>query len=229
MSLTRADLESGHLQKLLQAPELGLRILNEVELQDSIREILKQQTPRSDVWIFAYGSLIWNPIVRYTEHRIGTVDGWHRQFCLWTPLGRGTPENPGLILGLEAGDCCQGIAYRIAAADVPSEMLLLWKREMVVGSYVPRWVKVIDGEEEIEAIAFTINHKHSMYAGNLPNEVIINHLATAVGPLGSCADYFTRTVEALKSFGIEDEALFHLHDHLCVQRQLLAKTFSSVQ
>lgn len=139
---------------------LGLYVLSEVQLQMSIRETLRRQEPNSDVWLFAYGSLIWNPIFRFIEHRVGTVYGWHRHFCLWTPLGRGTPDNPGLVLGLDRGGSCRGVVYRIAATDVLPELLLLWRREMVVGSYIPRWVKVFDGTQGFEVIAFVVNRKY---------------------------------------------------------------------
>ena len=198
MSLTRAELESSFLQKMVsQFPELGLRILSETQLQESIRQTLHRQAPDFDVWLFAYGSLIWNPIFRFIERRVGTVYGLHRRFCLWAPLGRGTPNNPGLILGLDRGGSCRGIAYRIAAADVSSELLLVWRREMVVGSYIPRWIKVFDGTQAIEAIAFVVNRNYPHYVGNLSLETTVNSIATASGQLGSCADYLIQTVNGL--------------------------------
>jgi cation transport protein ChaC len=118
MSLTRSDLESRRLQQIILQSGRGVNVLSEAQLQESIGETLKQEKPDSDVWIFAYGSLIWNPIFKFVEQRVGTIYGWHRRFCLWVPQGRGTPDNPGLVLGLDRGGSCCGIAYRIAAADV---------------------------------------------------------------------------------------------------------------
>lgn len=215
MSLTRTDLESNLLQKLVLQSGLGLRVLTEAQLQESITETLRRQLPNSDVWLFAYGSLIWNPIFRFVEHRVDTIYGWHRRFCLWTPLGRGTPDNPGLVLGLDRGGSCRGIAFRISAADVLSELLLVWRREMVVGSYIPRWVRLVDGTE---AIAFVVNRCNSGYAGNVSLETTVNSIATASGELGSCSDYLMQTVNGLMTVGIKDKQLLLLRDQV-IQRQ----------
>lgn len=224
MSLTRTDLESQRLQNMILKSGLELDVLSEGQLQASISEILKQQEPDSDIWLFAYGSLIWNPIFKFAERRIGTIYGLHRRFCLWAPLGRGTPDNPGLVLGLDRGGSCRGIAYRIAAADVPSELLLLWRREMVVGAYVPRWVRVFDGEQTVDAIAFVINRKHLHYAGNLTLEPTVESIATACGELGSCSDYLSQTVNGLMTVGIQDKQLRLLHDLVVARQRIAIKT-----
>ena len=216
MSLTRTDLESNFLQNLILQSGLGLSVLTEAQLQESIRETLRRQVPDTDVWLFAYGSLIWNPIFRFVEHRVGTIYGWHRRFCLWTPLGRGTPDNPGLVLGLDRGGSCRGIAFRISAADVLSELLLVWRREMVVGSYIPRWVKLNDGTE---AIAFVINRCHSGYAGNVSLETTVNSIATASGELGSSSDYLMQTVNGLMTVGIKDKQLLLLRDQVIARQR----------
>jgi len=218
MSLTRSDLEERRLQQLILQSGRKVNVLTEDQLQESIRETLKQQKLDSDVWIFAYGSLVWNPIFNFVEQHVGAIYGWHRRFCLWVPQGRGTPDNPGLVLGLDRGGSCRGIAYRIAATDVPSELLLLWRREMVVGCYIPRWVRVFDGTQNLEAIAFVINRGHRAYAGNISLETTVNSIATARGALGSCSDYLMQTVNGLMSVGIEDKPLLRLRDRV-VARQ----------
>jgi len=196
--------------------------LSEAELQASLSNTLQQQQPDSDVWLFAYGSLIWNPVFTFVERRMGMIYGFHRRFCLWVPAGRGTPENPGLVLGLDRGGSCRGIAFRIAAADVSSELLLVWRREMIVGSYVPRWVRVEDGEHGFKAITFAINRQHRRYAGELSQETTVNSIATASGHLGSCADYLMQTVNGLLSVGIKDKHLLLLRDQVMARQQLLA-------
>ncbi|MCC5652591.1 gamma-glutamylcyclotransferase [Nostoc sp. XA013] len=185
-------------------------ILTEAQLQKSLNQTLGQQKANSDVWLFAYGSLIWNPIFKFAEQRIGKIYGWHRSFCLWVPQGRGTPSNRGLVLGLDNGGSCRGIAYRIAAADVSSELPLLWRREMVVGCYIPHWVKVFDGVQQLPAITFVINRQHRAYTGKISKETIINSIATASGELGSCADYLMQTVNGLMKVGIKDQQLLWL-------------------
>lgn len=214
MSLTRADLESRRLHQVISRAGRGMNFLSEDQLQESMRQTLGHLPPSSDVWIFAYGSLIWNPIFRFAEQRVGTIYGWHRRFCLWAPRGRGTPENPGLVLGLDKGGSCRGIAYRIAATEVPSELLLLWRREMLMGSYLPRWVRVWDGTQKLEAIAFVINRHHRAYAGDISLETTVNSIATATGELGSCADYLMQTINGLMSVGIQDKSLLRLRDRL---------------
>lgn len=222
MSLTRADLESGHLrQQFIQAglqAGLNLHVLSDAELEASLRGILQQQ-PNSEVWLFAYGSLIWNPIFRFADRRVGTIHGLHRRFCLWTPLGRGTPDHPGLVLGLDRGGRCRGIVYRIAAADVWAELWLVWRREMVVGSYVPRWVKVTDGTETRGAITFVVNRKHPCYAHSLTQTQTVEAIATSAGRLGSCSDYLLQTVEGLLSMGIADQQLLRLRDRVLTRQE----------
>ncbi len=219
MTLTRIDLESGRLQAMISQAGLGLQILTQAQLQQSIDETLQQHPEVSDLWIFAYGSLIWNPIIKFSDRCVGTVYGWHRRFCLWTPVGRGTPDNPGLVLGLDRGGSCRGVAYQVAATDVATELQLLWRREMVAGAYVPRWVKVFSGGQVVEAIAFVINRQHSLYTGSLPLETTIESLATAGGQLGSCADYLLQTIDGLATVGIKDETLLFLGDRVIARQQ----------
>ena len=209
MSLTRSALESRSLQQTIIKSGTGV-ILSEAQLQESLSQTLWQHQPNSDIWVFAYGSLIWNPIFKFAEQRIGTIYGWHRRFCLWVPQGRGTSENRGLVLGLDSGGSCRGIAYRIAAADVSSELPLLWRREMIVGSYIPRWVRVRNGTQQLPAITFVINRQHRAYAGKISFETTINSIATASGELGSCADYLIQTVNGLTEVGIKDKQLLKL-------------------
>ncbi len=214
MSLTRSDLEKGRVQEMIVQSNPTASFLSEAELQASLSNTLQQQPPNSDVWLFAYGSLIWNPVFKFLERRMGMIYGFHRRFCLWVPAGRGTPDHPGLVLGLDRGGSCRGIAFRIAAADIPSELLLVWRREMIVGSYVPRWVRVEDGKQGFKAITFVINRQHRRYAGELSQETTVNSIATASGHLGSCADYLMQTVDGLLSVGIKDKYLLSLRDQV---------------
>lgn len=204
-------------------PDLsGVNVLSEAQLLESMRETLRQQKPDSDVWIFAYGSLIWNPGFRFAEKHVGTIYGWHRSFCLWVPQGRGTPDNLGLVLGLDRGGSCRSIAYRIVSIDVPSELLLLWRREMVVGSYIPRWVRVFDGTQQQEAITFVINRHHRAYTGNIPLKTTVNSIATACGEVGSCADYLMQTVKGLMTVGVKDKQLLRLRERVVARQDYIS-------
>ena len=225
MVLNRQALESKLLQQLLAHPELDFKIWSDEELLRSIEAILQQHSS-DELWIFAYGSLIWNPLFDYLDRRSVVVEGWQRQFCLLAPVGRGTIDNPGLVLGLKPGDRCQGIAYRLPVDEnLKSELLLLWRREMVVGSYIPRWITGTISDKpndmtslrKIELLAFTVNPQHSVYV-NPSRSKIIESLATAKGVLGSSAEYLSCTVGGLLAEGIEDSKLVEL-DRLVRRRQ----------
>lgn len=210
-TLTRAMLESGAIDALMAKDAPELRLLSEDERDASLTAMLAAR-PCGDLWLFGYGSLIWNPAIRTAEARMARIDGWHRAFCLSMVAGRGSPDRPGLMLALEAGGSCLGTAYKIAEADIATELRLLWRREMFSGAYVPRWVDVCDthGDAFGSAIAFTSDTACVHYAGNLAEDVIVQRLATAAGALGSAADYLFRTRDGLRACGIADRDLERL-------------------
>jgi len=177
------------------------------ERAESRARILADVDPEDDLWIFGYGSLMWNPAFHYLERRPALLRGWHRSFCLWTPLGRGSPEAPGLVLGLDRGGSCCGIAYRIAAEDRDTELSLLWQREMVADGYQPRWATVRCREGAARAIIWVINRNGKRYAGKLPLETVARTLAKACGKLGTNRDYLENTVAHLDELGIAERPL----------------------
>lgn len=187
-----------------------LRPLSDAELAASLRATLAAWDGRSDVWVFAYGSLIWNPAIRYMEERVSTLHGWHRSFCLWAPFGRGTPEYPGLMLGLDHGGSCRGSAFRIAASAAPNELELVWAREMAGGLYRARFEHVATDGGPVQAIAFVVDPAHGRYAGRLDEAAAVERIATAAGQFGTCADYLLNTAAGLASLGLHDEYIEHL-------------------
>lgn len=203
--LSRALIEAGGIDAILARDAPQLRLLTEAERVESLRATLAAR-PGGDVWLFAYGSLIWNPTVHAVEQRTARIEGWHRSFCLSTVAGRGTPELPGLVLGLDAGGSCGGLGLRIAEEDLESELTLIWRREMVANAYVPHWVDLLDeeGQRFGGAIAFTIDPKGAYYAGGLEEETMIDRLARAAGYLGSSAEYLFQTCAGLRANGIPD-------------------------
>ena len=106
----------------------------------SVDDLLTDWNGSEDLWVFAYGSLIWHPGFAWRERRLATVRGYHRSLCLWSHDHRGSPDNPGLVFGLDRGGCCRGVAFQIAASDVRTVFEMLWRREMVTGAYCPRWL-----------------------------------------------------------------------------------------
>lgn len=214
MRLTRAALESCVLQTWVAQSGLDLTVWSDAEHEASIQALLQQQRPEDPVYVFAYGSLIWNPCCHYVDCVPAMLYGWHRDFCLWAPVGRGTPEQPGLVLGLERGGSCHGLVFRLSTAHALADLRLMWRREMVVGSYIPRWVSVRCGEGFCQAIAFTVNPHHACYTGKLQPEQLIRTLATAEGELGSSADYLRQTVEGLRQNGLCDHRLQRLQQRV---------------
>ena len=209
--LSRSFLQSGGIAALVAREAPAQRVLTDAERAESLVAILAQRPP-GDAWLFGYGSLIWNPTVHSVERRVARVSGWHRSFCLSVRVGRGSLDRPGLVLALDSGGECTGVAYRIEEAVLHPELELLWRREMVSGSYVPRWVPVLDAQGEAfgSALAFTMNTTCEQYAGHLNQEQVIERLATATGVLGSSADYLFRTCEGLLACGVQDADLEHL-------------------
>ncbi len=214
--LTREAVLSGEMRRLLQKLDPTIPIVPDEAHRAAVAAILARHPEGGgDVWLFAYGSLIWNPMIHFVDKRIATVHGYHRRFCLWTHLGRGSAEAPGLILGLDRGGACRGLAYRIAAAIAQTELELLWRREMVTASYCPRWVRMTtESRRRGWAIAFVINRAHPRYAGLVPEERIVESIARARGALGPCAAYLFNTAQHLEALGIRDRHLFHLRDRV---------------
>jgi cation transport protein ChaC len=209
-ALTREFLMSGELPALIARTMPDVRVTSDAERAASLGAMLDARPERGDgVWVFAYGSLIWNPAMLVCGRRPATAMGWHRSFCLSVRMGRGTPDNPGAMLGLRPGGTCPGMALRIAEPDVAHELDLLWRREMVADGYIPVWVKLADAEGRVfgSAIAFAIDPDQPSYCGDLPEAEIVRRLATARGRLGTGAEYLFRTRDGLAEFGIADAFL----------------------
>jgi len=218
MPVTRADLEQNRARKALARSSLAPELLSDEDLEASLRRTLWRHTPGADLWLFGYGSLVWNPSVRFLERGPAMLHGYHRRFCLWSRINRGTPERPGLALGLDSGGCCRGVVFRIPGTEAEAELRILWRREMLMGSYLPRWVTVRRGGQRLTALTFVINRAASGYAGRLGESEIAATLADAEGLYGTGAEYLLRTVEGLSHCGIPDRRLERLRD-LVLARQ----------
>jgi cation transport protein ChaC len=205
--LTRELLLAGGLADMIARATPHIRVLTPAERHASLTAVLAERPEHGDgIWLFAYGSLIWNPTIRVGERRVATALGWHRAFCLSTSVGRGTPDNPGLLLGLRQGGSCAGAVLRVAEADIAHELDVLWRREMVTAGYVPRWLAVVDahGAPFGHAIGFTSDPSGPGYIDDLAEDQVIRRLATARGELGSSAEYLFRTWHGLRAMGISD-------------------------
>jgi glutathione-specific gamma-glutamylcyclotransferase len=208
--LCRSDLEQGRMREVyLEAVAAG-RALDDEQLSTSLMATLAERPKGAGWWVFAYGSLLWNPLFPVAEMRPATLRGLHRRFCLWSVASRGTPEEPGLVLGLERGGTCRGIALRLPAPLALDELHLLWRREMVVGAYQPRWVNLDADGRHLVALTFVVRRDHPQYAGRLPIAKQVEVISKARGAFGASADYLERARVALVSHGIVDPYLEQL-------------------
>jgi len=207
MTLSRRYLEQGRMRALYVAAVPAHNALSDEELAASLAATLAQRPPHAGWWVFAYGSLLWNPLFPFSESRPATLHGVHRRFCLWSKASRGTCDQPGLVLGLEPGGSCRGVVYRLPEAEVRAELTLLWRREMVTGAYHPRWMRVRSGTRTLTALAFVVDRAHPQYAGELSLREQAKVLSCAAGALGSSADYLEHTRVSLITHGIIDPYL----------------------
>jgi len=160
-----------------------------------------------DLWIFAYGSLMWDPGFPFEEARPALLRGYHRSFCLYSHRYRGTPEKPGLVLGLEAGGACRGIAYRVSSRNATRVMKYLWKREMPNRTYACREVKIRLARQSVRARAFVVRRDHPQYAPDLSVNRTVQLICQGKGMRGHCLTYLENTVRHLDELGIPDRRL----------------------
>ena len=208
LKVTRESILSGEL--LASARELlgaHTRFMTAEERERQVESFIAQAPRRDRVWVFGYGSLIWNPAFHFAERRTALVHGYHRQFCLWARAGRGSPSRPGLMLALERGGSCHGVAYRLHRDKVRSELDVVWRREMLTMAYRPAWVSMRTPKGPERAIAFVANRDHERYVRGLDAVATVRYLANGAGPLGRCCDYLFDTVAHLRQLGIVDRRL----------------------
>ncbi len=194
-------------------PEGGFAPLSDEVRAASGAETFARRPGEGPVWVFAYGSLMWRPCFEAAERRTGTIEGFRRSFCFWTMVSRGTPDRPGLGLGLEAaeGARCHGMVYRLADGTLDEDLIALWDREMFGGVYVPHWVEVaFDAPEPavpaaVQALAFIADPAHPQYCPPLTLGQQAEIIAGAAGKHGPCADYLEDTVRHLAEFGAVEE------------------------
>jgi cation transport protein ChaC len=162
----------------------------------------------SDLWVFAYGSLMWRPGFDFAESRPALLEGWQRALCILSIRYRGTPEQPGLVLGLDHGGHCQGRAYRVPATQRPQAADYLDSRELATRSYLPCFLPLtLDDGRQVTAYAYVADTAHPQYGGNLSAAEKIALIAHSQGCEGRCRDYLANTLEQLAALGVEDPPL----------------------
>jgi len=205
--ITRASLNADAIRRSIRKFNPDTHVWSDAELDASLDETLDHAPNRRDVWVFGYGSLLWNPVIHVTRRLPGRVFGYRRRFCMHAPTGRGTPEKPGLILALDSGGSCHGVAMKARTKGLRDELRLLWRREMVVGSYAPRWVELHHDGGVQDALTFVMNRDHGSYRGALTPTRTASIIARASGVLGSNADYLFDTLDHLHAHGLKDRPL----------------------
>lgn len=204
MTLSRRDLEEGRMREVYIEALAEGHALTDEQLSASLTATLNAKPKGAGWWVFAYGSLLWNPLFPFAESRRASVHGLHRRFCLLSLASRGKPHAPGLVLGLDRGGSCRGVVYRLPAPLAMDELHLLWRREMVTGAYSPRWLHVdCEGRSQI-ALGFVVKRDHPQYTRKLTIDEQAEVIAHACGAFGSSADYLERTRVSLATHGIVD-------------------------
>ena len=184
--------------------------------------------PLGDLWVFGYGSLMWRPGFSFEEAFVGRLEGFHRSLCIFSHIHRGTPDRPGLVLGLDEGGHSVGMAFRIADDQRDGVIAYLREREqtnMVYKEQTGR-VTLLDGPkgscqsakgsvgEAVDALIFVADHRHRQYSGKLGLEEQLRFVRQGVGQSGPNADYVLNTAEHLKEIEIDDPELFALAERL---------------
>jgi len=174
----------------------------------SLAATLACRPDHSPVWIFGYGSLMWNPVFESEEAAEGTLRGWHRAFCLRLTAGRGTATQPGRMLALKDGGQTTGVAFRLPEQTLHEELTLLWKREMVTGCYLPTWCELaLNDGRRVTALAFVMDPRHALYEADTCPTTTAPLIAQASGPLGSNAQYLFSLEQELNKRGLYDDCL----------------------
>jgi cation transport protein ChaC len=173
--------------------------------------VLESVEEGRESWLFAYGSLMWNPDFDYLDAVPARLSGYHRRFCLYSYVYRGSPEAPGIVLGLDRGGSCWGLAFRIAPGAVESVLRLVDARELQYAVYnrrlLPIQLGMGEGGVRLKAHAYVVNRTSAQYAGRLPASRVIEYIRQGHGQRGSCLDYLRNTVAHLEELGLPDRQL----------------------
>jgi cation transport protein ChaC len=183
--------------------------------EKSKRDWLDTLPSYDSAWIFAYGSLLWNPRFEYEESRPATVFGYHRRFCIYSHIYRGTPERPGLVFGLDRGGSCRGRVFRVAPNSAQQVLSMIWDREMIYRVYSPRTLNAHVDEDRIECRTFVANPSHEQFARKMDLSRTAEMIASAFGKAGSNSDYLANTLTHLQELGLEDSRLLRLWTEVC--------------
>lgn len=167
-----------------------------------------QSKPSQNVWVFGYGSLMWNPGFDYLDVKLARIYGVHRAPCIYSWVHRGTQERPGIVMGLAHGGACVGKAFEISAERADETIDYLRSRELVTNVYLERIRPVhLETGEKINAVTYIADTRHQQYAGHLTKKQLVNQISGAVGKSGDNESYILDTANHLKELGIRDRMM----------------------
>ena len=180
-----------------------------------LKETIARAPDPDAIWVFGYGSLIWDPRFVPLETRDASLEAHRRSFCFWTTMGRGTPEQPGLGLAIvPGGGPVQGLAYRLDPASLDDVLEALWLREMRAGVYHAEWKRMETPDGDIHAIVYVANDDHPNYAGDIALEDQARIMAKANGENGLSYEYLGNLVKEFRRLNITDEHHCALYDRI---------------
>jgi cation transport protein ChaC len=168
-----------------------------------------------DLWVFGYGSLMWRPGFVFAERCGALVEGWHRSLCIYSHVHRGTPAHPGLVLGLDQGGMCHGVAFRIGPESREATIAYLRERELVTNVYLEQVLPLqLEDGRAVSGLAYVVDRTHAQYAGRLARPELLQLVLQGRGMSGTNPDYVRATHEHLAEQGIPDETLTWIAAHL---------------
>lgn len=219
MSLTEELVARCHRDVADAGPDPDVVQLDDDDYEQMIDTALAAHPADGPLWLFAYGSLIWKPEVEHTEEKVALARGWHRSFCVNMNRWRATRDQPGLMMGMDRGGQCKGVALRLTDGNRRDQLDKLFRREMTLkpSTYTPRWLRLSTDDGPLTALAFVVNRKGRAYAGALGEDEVVERLATTCGHWGSAADYLYNVVKNLELRAIHDRHLWRLQ-HLVAER-----------
>ena len=215
IKLTKDNISKGHLGDKIKSISGSDKVLTTEELLQARRKIIPDKGIGEDIYIFAYGSLLWNPTVDYEDEFLAKVYGFHRSFCMKTNLGRGSLKKPGLMLGLDKGGSCRGSAFKLRNSEAIKNIDILFRREMVTGAYKPKLLKtILVNGRKVLSLAFTVDKKHKNYFQDKEIQTKAKMISNAHGFLGTCEEYFQNTLESLSELNIVDSEMTAISNYL---------------
>lgn len=204
-------LDPGEIDRAIKEQGLPTSWRRSPESQLETRKAALAIRPDEDLWVFAYGSLMWDPGFHFAEVRVGRAEGYRRDFCLKSEVGRGSREYPGLMAGLDVGGSCEGLVFRISAHHIEEESEVLWRREMVGDSYMAVYVPVETEQGQVSALTFQVDPDGSRYEPQRDQDAAARLIATGKGIRGTNIEYLDNLARQLALLGLNDPDFARLH------------------